>query len=83
MSDWKHKFIIWGRPNCPWCDRAKEYITDWGDRYEYVELTPENMDEFTRLFPGMKTVPQIIHTGEFVPDFHIKGYEALLEFYKR
>lgn len=54
-----YSYTIWGRPNCQWCERAKEFIASKGLDYKYIELTPDNLEEFNRLTDEAKTVPQI------------------------
>lgn len=71
-------FEIWGRPNCIWCDRAKALLEERGMLYEYVELTPDNLEVFQLYFPGKKTVPQIHDIG-LNSGCTIGGYEDLVK----
>ncbi len=71
-------YTIWGRPNCQWCERAKELLDEYGEYYEYTELTPDNLEEFSKLFPNRKTVPQIKEGYHYVG-----GYEALYKHLNR
>ncbi len=66
-------YTIWGRPDCPWCDRAKFLLDAHQLQYEYIELTSDNLEEFSKRTMGAKTVPQIIDDD----DFYIGGFEAL------
>ena len=66
-------YVIWGRPGCVWCDRAKHELTIDGIEFDYVELRPSNLEEFTILTNGAKTVPQILYRDKL-----IGGYEALI-----
>jgi glutaredoxin len=69
-----YSYTIWGRPGCVWCERAKELIASKGLDYKYIELTPENLEEFNERTNGAKTVPQIFgFTGE-----RIGGYDQLV-----
>lgn len=65
-------YTVWGRPDCKWCERAKEFLADMNEPYDYVELRPSNLEEFNILTGGAKTVPQIFYKDEL-----IGGYEAL------
>ncbi len=65
-------YTIWGRPNCQWCERAKDLLDDHDEYWEYVELTPDNLEEFNKQFHGKKTVPQIMGNG-----YYVGGYEDL------
>lgn len=66
-------YTVWGRPNCPWCDRAKELLGYYFIEYEYKELTSSNLDEFSSITNNAKTVPQVFdEDGDL-----IGGYEDL------
>ena len=69
-------YLIVGRPNCPWCDKAKEDLDAKGIQYVYVDMNKsmENMSMWKDILVnemGVKTVPQIFKlTG---------GYDNLKE----
>lgn len=61
---------IYGKDNCPFCVRAKELAQRYNLTYEYRDLdNPTNIKDFKELFPGVRTVPQIMWHGR-----HIGGY---------
>jgi len=70
----KHMFKIYGRPNCSYCDSAKEYLKNKGEQYTYTDIlaVPEAFEMFKE--KGLKTVPQI-----FKGEHHIGGYEELIK----
>lgn len=70
-------YTVWGRPNCPWCDRAKEHLEDHDIQYNYIELTAENLDEFNSITNGARTVPQVFDNVGI-----IGGYEDLIKYLK-
>lgn len=53
-------FIVYGRPNCIWCNEAKIMLENFGWHYLYKEVNQNTIDEFQELFPGKTSVPQII-----------------------
>lgn len=69
---------IYGKPQCPFCDRAKALCEQIGEEYTYKSLgTDFDRDEMLETFPGARTFPQIILNGE-----KIGGYtdlEAILK----
>ena len=71
------KAIIYGKPSCPYCDKAKRLLTN-DPRFDvqYVDLSlPENQQTLNDLKAGgMRTVPQI-----YVDNVHIGGYRELVE----
>jgi glutaredoxin len=73
-----YAYTIWGRPNCIWCQRAKEFLTDVGEPFDYIELTPTNLGAFQEITYGAKTVPQVFDPVGGL----IGGYEDLVEFYR-
>ena len=66
---------IYGKPRCPFCDRAKALCEQKGLDYEYKLLDADyTSEEFFELFPGARTFPQIIMNEE-----KIGGYAGLVE----
>lgn len=70
------KALIYSKPNCPWCDRAKELLAEYNIEYEErdVSLAPYKQELLLRV-PDARTVPQI-----FINDVYIGGYSDLLEY---
>jgi glutaredoxin len=77
-------FEIYGRNNCVWCDRAKSLLEHLGHYYEFsnVEENKIAMEDFKRLFPSAKTVPQIMWYNEEGEVDFIGGYEDLVKWLK-
>ncbi|QAX96004.1 glutaredoxin 1 [Vibrio phage vB_VmeM-Yong XC32] len=69
---------IFGRPNCPYCDKAKalaEELTSQGHSYIYKDIQKENISkaELARICDKpVETVPQIFVNGQ-----HIGGYTEM------
>ena len=64
---------IYGKPQCPFCDRAKALCEQRGLEYTYKSLgTDYTREELLELFPNARTVPQIIIQGN-----KIGGYDKL------
>lgn len=65
-------FWVYGKEDCPYCHKAREFIISKGWRCVYIDLThrPE-----WRL-PEWKTVPQIYEVGQY-----IGGYSDLITRY--
>lgn len=64
---------IWGKPNCPYCERAKALCETRNLKYTYKQLDVDfTRDEILETFPGAKTFPQIIVGG-----VKIGGYDKL------
>ena len=70
---------IYGAVNCGFCEAAKSLATDIECQYRYYDIT-EAPGEFSSLFPGAKTVPQIIVDGEWIGGYQdFVSYVAGLE----
>lgn len=73
----QNKFVIWGQPNCLFCNMAKMLLKSKKLEYEYRELgvihTKQDLD---LLVPGVRSVPQIF----FENGRHIGGYNELVEY---
>jgi|TARA_B100001105_G_C22394042_1_gene445823 glutaredoxin len=68
---------IYGKENCPFCDRAKELCEQSGYEYNYNQLDVDfNRDELLELFPDARTFPQITVGGEY-----IGGYQQFDEWH--
>jgi glutaredoxin len=65
--------VIYSKDSCPFCDKAKELLTQ--HNYQYVVknvVNPVIKEELLERFPTARTVPQI-----FFDDTHIGGYTEL------
>lgn len=68
--------IIYGKPNCIYCERAKNLLSGLMIQYEYKDISDPNIrDELLDLVPAAKTVPQI-----WVGDSYIGGYIELVDY---
>lgn len=69
---------IYGKPQCPFCDKAKNLCEQRGYEYEYKTLGKDyQVEELLETFPGAKTVPQIIINSQKVGGFN--DFENYLE----
>jgi len=66
--------VVWSKPNCPYCAKAKNVLTSNGIRFEEkmldVDFTREHLLE---TYPTAKSFPVIVVDG-----FYIGGYEQLV-----
>ena len=66
---------IYGKTQCPFCDKAKALCEKEGLEYTYKQLdTDFTREELFELFPGARTFAQIKFDGE-----NIGGYTDLEE----
>lgn len=64
---------IYGKPQCPFCDKAKMLCETRGLKYTYKSLGSDySREELLEMFPGARTVPQIKVNG-----VAIGGYDKL------
>jgi glutaredoxin len=69
---------IYGKDNCPYCDKAKALCERIGEEYEYKLLGFDfTREEMMETFPTARTFPQIIVDGN-----KIGGYTELEELVK-
>ena len=70
--------LIYGKPMCPFCDKAKAICEQRGYIYEYRSLgTDYTKEELLETFPGARTVPQIVVNGVKVGGFD--GFTKYIE----
>lgn len=56
-------YTILGRPNCKWCDKAKELLSSKGEEYKYIDVTSEVWVVSLMMRGGFTTVPLIFNKG--------------------
>tara|TARA_B100001939_G_scaffold212255_1_gene182635 strand:+ start:1354 stop:1587 length:234 start_codon:yes stop_codon:yes gene_type:complete len=62
---------IYGKPQCPFCDRAKALCEQKGYEYTYKQLGVDfGREELLEKFPTARTFPQITANGEYVGGFN-------------
>ena len=67
---------IYGKPMCPFCDKAKALCEQRGFDYEYKTLgTDYTKEELLETFPGARTVPQIVINGQ-----KIGGWDQMVKY---
>lgn len=65
--------IVYSRPNCVWCDRAKNLLQIKGINYVEKDISnPTFKIELLNILKDVRTVPQI-----FINDNHIGGFTQL------
>jgi len=61
---------IYGKPQCPYCDKAKALATREELEYVYKQLDVDfTREELFEQFPGARTFPQIKVDGEIIGGF--------------
>jgi len=68
--------LIYGKPQCPFCEKAKALCETRGLDYEYRTLDVDyTKEELLETFPGARTVPQIVVNGH-----KVGGYEQFTQY---
>jgi glutaredoxin len=71
-------YTIIGRPNCKYCNKAKDLLSSRGEEYKYVDLDTNRWLVNLMANSGFTTVPLIFDKG----NRPIGGYTALEELFK-
>jgi|TARA_B110000503_G_scaffold141369_1_gene234683 glutaredoxin 3 len=67
---------IYGKPACPYCEKAKALCEMRKIKYSYKSLgTDFTREELLESFPDARTVPQIMINGK-----KIGGYDQLVKY---
>ena len=70
--------VIYGKPQCPFCDSAKALCEARNLEYTYKQLGVDfNREEVLELFPGARTFPQIKVNGKSIGGYD--GFPQYLE----
>ena len=63
---------IYGKPRCPFCDRAKALCEQKGLEYEYKMLDADfTAEEMFERVPHARTFPQIFIDGESIGGYRV------------
>ncbi len=66
----EHIVEIWGKPACPYCEKAKALSRQEGLNYVYHQLDEDfTIEELKEKFPDAKTFPQITVDGKYIGGF--------------
>lgn len=69
------KFLVYGKANCPWCEKATGLLDSLGHPTDYINLTDHPAKRQDLMDQGHRTVPVVYHGQTLVG-----GYEALVEY---
>ena len=69
------KAVVWSKPACPFCTKAKNLLKNKGIEYEEKNIAEGyNIQDLLALVPNAKTMPQI-----WLDEEHIGGYREQQE----
>jgi glutaredoxin 3 len=62
-------YTIFGKPSCPYCDRAKQLLSKYNIEYTYVDLSLDEarLKQFKE--QGFRTVPIIYDDDQYIGGF--------------
>lgn len=72
------KIKIYGKEDCPWCDKAKEFLDAAGFEYDYFNLDANILGMLKDLKEWNKKVPAI-----FINEKYVGGYSDMIELAKQ
>ena len=72
------RFNVYGKPNCPFCDKAKALLELKGLEYAYIDVSTNAGAREMLVESGFRSVPQVYKADEHGEDIeHIGGYDTL------
>jgi len=67
------KAVVWSKPACPFCVKAKNLLKNKGIEYEEKNIAEGyKIEDLLALVPNARTMPQVWLDGE-----HLGGYDQL------
>lgn len=74
------KYIVYGKPNCTFCDQAKQLLESKNIDFKYVEVGSEISKEqlFETLGFEVRSVPQIVKMANGFGEY-VGGFDQLKE----
>lgn len=74
-----HNVTVYSTPTCPWCTRAKSYLTEIGVPYEEKDVSVDVVAAREMVkFSGQMGVPVLSIDGNVVVGFDKKKIDQLL-----
>lgn len=70
---------LFSKPNCPYCERAKQYLDALQIEYDTIDITKNAMAHSFIVREGHKTVPQFYHEETLLFE---GGYNQLVKYSK-
>ncbi|CTQ45674.1 glutaredoxin domain-containing protein [Roseibium aggregatum] len=70
-------FRIYGRADCPWCEKAKDLLFELGERFQYIECDQSRLRIVRNFYPDHKTVPVVVWVNEKYGEEFVGGYDQL------
>ena len=67
---------IFSKPNCPFCEQAKQYLDNLEIEYDAIDITKNPMDHSFLVSEGHKTVPQFYQDDNLLFE---GGYQGLIK----
>lgn len=75
VGETRETYVVLGRENCPFCDKAKELLKEKGLSYVYYDVRKVPFLRTLCLLSGFTTVPRVFNPlGD-----HVGGYDDLKE----
>ena len=80
------KAVVWSKPACPFCVKAKNLLKNKGIEYEEKNIAEgHKIEDLLALVPNARTMPQIWLDGKYVKDSiagkltYVGGYDDLVQ----
>jgi len=64
---------VYSKPNCPYCDMAKQLLESRGVAYESIDISVDTDARQMLMDAGFRSVPQIYNGTQHIPG----GYQGL------
>lgn len=61
----KNEVVVYGKPNCPFCNKAKNILDMKGIQYKYIDVSVDLHSKDFLVSEGHRTVPQIYVDGVY------------------
>ncbi|WP_336276383.1 glutaredoxin 3 [Bartonella sp. CB178] len=69
-----HEIVLYTRPNCPYCVKARDLLDKKGVQYTDIDASTSFRQEMVKKANGRNTFPQI-----FIGGYHVGGCDDLYD----
>jgi len=59
-----NSYVLISKRDCPWCDKAKDFMTRQGFQFVEVDITDDDLAKTALKRVGWRTVPIIVPMGK-------------------
>lgn len=73
------KWVVLGKPECPWCRKVESLLHDYDIEFVYMNIIGTELHQFL-INSGLETVPQVFCNGQIIGGYENTASELAWEY---